>query len=172
MPRAWCLREGLQGVRHALCYWVLAPLSLRPVIWEIGSQYLLWAVFGTWPESSRFELACEMRPVTLHWNWDPAKLWSGHMVSAGVCTGLLGEGLAVLELRQAWFKRAVPLECKRVVAGVSKLGSWCQSGTDSHRWLCVCAQGQGREMAPASCFRSVCLSPSIVPYTFYRSQAQ
>ena len=36
--------------------------------------------------------------------------------------------------------------------GVSKLGSECQCYAGSHRWPCIYAKGQEKEMAPASSF--------------------
>lgn len=41
-----------------------------------------------------------------------------------------------------------------MVFGVSKLSSECRHGVDSHRWLCVSAEGQGKEMAPDNSFVS------------------
>ena len=45
-------------------------------------------------------------------------------------------------------RRAVPLECRVVGLGMSKVGSQCGQSTAFGRWLCSYAEGCGREMEP------------------------
>ena len=66
------------------------------------------------------------------------------------CAGILGEGPAILGLRQALLKKAVPPEDRGPALGVSRFGSQCPCYATSHRWLCVYDEAQGTEMVPAS----------------------
>ena len=88
-----------------LCCCVLAAITFRPVVFR-GSLYLLWAMFGFWPECGAFLLgmlwtACEIRPVSAATVTKASQNSQVRRLLAGIRACLPGRGLAVLEQRQA-----------------------------------------------------------------------
>ena len=99
-----------------------------------------------------------MRPLNLHWNWYPAKLWLGDVVWAGVWTGLLEKESVMLRLKQAWLRRAVPPEFRDVGLSVGKLGSQCPHCAASCRWHCVYAERWQREKEYLCFWKSISMN--------------